>query len=249
MSGNKALATVLLHPKAIAVARREDLFHSILKSLKIEWVWQYVLENNTGRNNTYHNNLHMLTVAVNCWEFFYVECPDKANDAECSLAQLIVAACLHDMNHSGGEFDDEENIRRACEAVDKIEGSLDKQFYDGFGRKVEGLIRITQYPFVYIPKNRLQKILRDCDALQAYEPDGVEVILEGLRMELLGRLGHIPTRTEMYEGQLKFMANIEYYTETAKSIIASSQARLTRTFQDYVKATDGDQEKVDEVTT
>jgi hypothetical protein len=247
MSGNQALAVTLLHPKAAAVVRREAFFNSILKSLDIEWVWQYVVENNIGRDNTYHNNLHMMTIAVNCWEFFYVECPDKANDDECSLAQLIVAACLHDMNHSGGEFDDEENIRRACEAVDKIEGSLDKQFYHGFGRKVEGLIRITQYPFVYIPKTRLQKILRDCDAMQAYEPDGVEVILEGLRMEMRGRLGYVPTRVEMYEGQLKFMANIEYYTETAKSIITAFDDRLRRAFQAYVEATEGAQ-KVDEAT-
>jgi len=243
---NESLHVTLNHPLYAALARRKAFFHSILKQLEIEWVWQYVEENNIGRANTYHHNTHMLTMAVNCWSFFHVECPDKVNDEECSLALLVIAACLHDMNHSGGEFDDEENIRRACEAVEAIEGSLDKQFYDGFGRKVQGLIRVTQWPFVYIPKTRLQKILRDCDAMQAYEPDGVTAIMEGLRMEMLHKLGKVPTYMEMYEGQVKFMEGIEYYTDTAKDIIAASKDELIGAFKAYANLRTLDAETKDE---
>lgn len=242
---NESLHVTLNHPSYAALSRRDAFFRSILKQLKIEWVWQYVEENNSGRANTYHHNLHMQTMAVNCWTFFHIECADSANDSEHSLAQLVIAACLHDMNHSGGEFDDEENIRRACEAVEQIEGSLDKQFYSGFGRKVQGLIRVTQWPFVYIPKTRLQKILRDCDAMQAYEPDGVTAIMEGLRMEMLHKLGKVPTYEEMYEGQTKFMAGIEYYTDTAKDIIAVQKDRLIAAFKAYADMRTLVQEKND----
>lgn len=246
---NESLHITLNHPLYAALERRDAFFYSILKQLKIEWVWQYVEENNSGRANTYHHNVHMKTMAVNCWEFFHVECRDKINDAEFSLEQLVIAACLHDMDHSGGECDDEENILRACAAVEMIEGSLDKQFYDGFGRKVQGLIRVTQFPFVYIPKTRLQKILRDCDAMQAYEPEGVTVIMEGLRMEMLGRIGHVPTYTEMYEGQIKFMDSVEYYTDTAKAIIEAQKPRLLKAFKAYADLRTFDQEKITPCTT
>lgn len=246
---NESLHVTLNHPLYAALTRRDAFFYSILKQLKIEWVWRYVEENNSGRDNTYHHNLHMKTMAVCCWEFFHVECADMANDEQCSLALLVIAACLHDMNHSGGEFDDEENIRRALLAVDAIEGSLDKQFYDGFGGKVKGLIRVTQWPFVYTPETRLQKILRDCDAMQAYEVDGVTVIMEGLRMELLHRLGKVPTYMEMYEGQVKFMGGIEYFTDTAKAIIAAQKDRLIIAFKAYADLRTLDQEKKDDPIT
>lgn len=239
MADHTHIRTTLNHPGAAAATRREALFQSIIKQLKIEWVWQYVVENNSGRNNTYHHNLHMKTIAVNCWTFFHIECPELANDSEHSLAKVVIAACLHDIHHSGGEFEDSVNIERATDAVEAIEGSLDKQFYSGFGHGVAELLRVTQYPFIRTPYTILEKILRDTDALQAYEPDGVTAIMEGLRMEMLGRLGHIPTHREMYEGQIKFMNGVEYFTDTAKDLVACFGDNLYDAFKAYAETASG----------
>lgn len=247
MPNHQHLRTTLNHPGAAASTRRNALFNSILKQLKIEWVWQYVEENNGGRMNTYHHNLHMKTIAVNCWTFFHIECPELANDSEHSLAKVVIAACLHDMNHSGGEFEDSVNIERAIAAVEAIEGSLDKQFYDGFGYGVAELIRVTQYPFIRSPYTQLEKILRDTDALQAYEPDGVTAIMEGLRMEMLGKMGRVPTHQEMYEGQIKFMKGVEYFTDTAKDMVVCFGEKLYDAFKAYAETVSGQTLQVAEV--
>ncbi|MNY53497.1 hypothetical protein D3C86_1892600 [compost metagenome] len=63
--------------------------------------------------------------------------------------------------------------------------------------------------------------------------------MEGLRMEMLGRLGHIPTHKEMYEGQIKFMKGAEYFTHTGQDLVASFGEKLFDAFKAYAETASG----------
>lgn len=209
----------LAYPLKSAMGRCEAHFHSILKAHKLEWVWQFVIENNTGRKNTYHNNDHMLQVTRLAWELFHVDPDRDPGLPNCNLEVLLVACMLHDFNHSVGDLSDEENVALAIETgVEAIAGSLDNQFYDGFADRVISVLRVTQYPFVHRPENALQRIIRDADALQSFEPNGVTLIMEGLRMEMLATMGRVPTYKEMHEGQGKFIRGLELFTAAGEDI-------------------------------
>ncbi len=227
---------VINHPSAAILHSRTALFHSILDVHNLAWVWKFVEENNTGRDNTYHNNAHMMSVARGCWEFYNVERHRSVTYIENALEVLLVAAMLHDFDHTGGVEDDEINIARAIAGVERIAGSLDKQFFDGFSNLVISTIKVTQYPFVHSPTTMPQRIIRDVDGMQSYEPNGLELIMEGLRSEMVGRLGYLPTYTMMYKGQIKFLATMELYTDVGKAIVKEMGSALIEGFKAYAEA-------------
>lgn len=235
-------ALVMQYPLQSTIARASAHFQSILKVHNLEWVWQFVLENNTGCKNTYHNNEHMLQVTRLAWELFHVDLafgPDKAFRKN-SLEILLVACMLHDFNHSGGELKDEENIILAIETgAEAIAGSLDNQFGDGFADRVIDTLRVTQYPFVHQPEDALQRIIRDADALQSFEPNGVTLVMESLRMEMLGVLGRIPTHQEMLDGQSKFINGLVLFTEAGEAIRTSMKQPMLDACAAYVGLTQG----------
>lgn len=231
-----AVQTVLSHPLRSNQIVKQVQFNRLLEQLRVTWIWQWVLENNPGGRNPYHGNAHMQYVALAAAQLYQMECVPEGGYDETSLAEIVVAALLHDYGHSGGELDDEKNIEIAIDSgLDEMYETLDNQFGKGFTERVASHIRCTQYPFVYEPENRVQQCLRDADAMQSFEPDGVSIIMEGLRAEMQVSRKQPISRKDMAEGQIKFLEGVVYFTDTAKQLHEAMLPCLREAFLSYVE--------------
>lgn len=226
---------LVTYPERSANLRLQSTFKNYLRRFKLESIWQYVLDNNSGAINTYHNNHHMMTVAVRSLELLHMEVSADKYEFDNQEEILFVAGMLHDMNHSGGVEDDDVNIERALLALDKIAGSLDAQFYDGFAHHVERVIQVTQFPFVLEPEHLDEKIIRDVDMLYSLEVEGVRIIMEGLRSEMVHKFGHLPTRETWLDMRFKFIEGVEIFTDSAKLIWEDGIERSNKAMSAYVK--------------
>lgn len=228
--------TMLSHPLRSSQIVKQIQFNRLLEQLRITWIWTWVLENNPGGRNPYHSNAHMQYVALSSAQLYMMECiPDGGYD-ETSLAELVVAALLHDYGHTAGEASDEKNIEIALETgLGEMYETLENQFGRGFVDRVVGHIRCTQYPFVYEPNGLIQQCIRDADAMQSFEPDGVSIIMEGLRAEMQVSMAKPITRREMAEGQIKFLEGIVYFTNSAKQLHEALLPCLREVFLAYAE--------------
>lgn len=226
---------LVTYPERSANLRLQSTFKNYLRRFKLESIWQYVLDNNSGAINTYHNNHHMMAVAVRSLELLHMEVSADKYEFDNQEEILFVAGMLHDMNHSGGVEDDDVNIERALSALDKIAGSLDAQFYDGFAHHVERVIQVTQFPFVLEPEHLDEKIIRDVDVLYSLEVEGVRIIMEGLRSEMVHKFGHLPTRETWLDMRFKFIEGVEIFTDSAKLIWEDGIERSNKAMSAYVK--------------
>lgn len=226
---------LVTYPERSANLRLQSTFKNYLRRFKLESIWQYVLDNNSGAINTYHNNHHMMAVAVRSLELLHMEVSADKYEFDNQEEILFVAGMLHDMNHSGGVEDDDVNIERALSALDKIAGSLDAQFYDGFAHHVERVIQVTQFPFVLEPEHLDEKIIRDVDMLYSLEVEGVRIIMEGLRSEMVHKFGHLPTRETWLDMRFKFIEGVEIFTDSAKLIWEDGIERSNKAMSAYVK--------------
>lgn len=232
----KSLQRVIEYPQVAALRMRDAHFQSILIAHRLEWLWQHVVETNPARRNTYHNNEHMKTVARLSWELLNIEIVRSTCLINNPAEVLLVAGMMHDYGHSGGELTDEENIAIALMGVENIAGTLIERYNEEFVEDVKDVIRVTQYPFVYRPTNLLQQIIRDADVMQSFEPNGLTLIMEGLRNELRNDKGEVPTHAVMAEGQIKFLQNLELFTDTAKAVRESYGETIKEAFEAYVVA-------------
>lgn len=225
---------VALYPERSANLRLASTFKNYLRRFNLEDIWQYVLDNNTGAINTYHNNEHMMAVAVRSVELLHMETSADKYEFTNQEEILMVAGMFHDMNHSGGEEEDEVNISIALAALDQVGGTLDSRFYAGFTENVERVIQVTQYPFVLDPEYLDEKIIRDADMLYSLEANGVRIIMEGLRSEMVHKFGNMPVRKNWYEMRLAFIDGIEIFTESAKQIWADGIEANNKAMAGYV---------------
>lgn len=141
----------------------------------------------------YHNTWHMLCVVKYTDYLIRMEkmagryVPDDDQDE----TVLLLAAMLHDLNHSAGEFKDDVNIEKAKAGI-KVFIDMHKEklndnawnpewMYD----KMCSLLDATQFPYV-LDAEKLsmeQKILRDADMMQPYEPNMFYHLIMGLAEE------------------------------------------------------------------
>lgn len=157
----------------------------------------------------YHNLQHAFTVAINAMRI-----ADSVAMPRMDRAVLLVAALYHDFGHSAGELTDDENIRIAVEGVRQhLTPALGSPFVDA----VVDLIPITEYPFTREPESLCEKVLRDADLLQHFEPDG-ERFTKGLAEEL----GFEITR----ESTVTFLMAQQMYTEAGRIAMHAGLQKL-----------------------
>ena len=165
----------------LRVARAKELFGEL--GIPVSFL-EYALENNSGRNNPYHNNHHLLTVMLRCAEgadYYGLSVDDKRN--------LVVAGLFHDYNHSLSN-DDAENIRKS------VAGWTDyKDLFAIVGvsaSEVERLIAATVFPHKDAT-DLGSEIIQDADLMQSLEPDA-ESFFKGLSVEAGVRIDAETTR-------------------------------------------------------
>lgn len=167
----------------------------------------------------YHNRYHSRCMVMNCHEAAVYHNLNKSDSRS-----LIAAALFHDFNHSGGQFADDVNIKKAVSGFEKA-----NQWVTAHGATITSLseeeflkaidtIRITEYPYTKDPESQIQKIIRDADLMQVYEEDQDQLVKQflGLKdeVELLKRL--VFTKDQWISGNREFYNNVVWNTEWAK---------------------------------
>lgn len=145
----------------------------------IDAVYEQMVEYNTTQ--PYHNIQHLMAVALKSNEILSNTITDTIQ-YHLLAKNLFIAACFHDVDHSGGKLTDSENIERAVTRL--------RQFWQRprtfVGMDLESIIqaiRCTEYPFVKPPYSLNDMCLRDADLLMMLEPDS-EYFFVGLAKEM-----------------------------------------------------------------
>tara|TARA_R110002020_G_scaffold366045_1_gene578153 strand:- start:96 stop:713 length:618 start_codon:yes stop_codon:yes gene_type:complete len=171
-----------------------------LLSKGVEWV----LKNSKSNTLPYHNFNHLLTVVKHCYyaSIHHGLLVDEA-------LELLLAALFHDVNHSGGEKPDSENIEMSKDALRQFLSEND--FYVDV-EEVCNIINSTQYPYVMETEelSLKQSIIRDCDLMQVLEDNWIQQNMIGLSEELSISM------EDMINGQTKFLDSVSFITDYGK---------------------------------
>lgn len=165
--------------------------------------FKFIVDNNKSNTAPYHNLNHLLvyTKAVeDIVEYEYEgEIQIKTRNS------MLIAAIFHDFNHSAGRETDDKNIEDAKEGVRKF---LEQEKINVDIEFIDSLLDATQYPYV-IPEKELseyQKIMRDADLFQLFQPNWVHQCIFGLSQE------SSKTIREFVDIQLKFLSSAKFHT-------------------------------------
>jgi len=152
---------------------------------------------------SYHNFNHTLTV-VNAVKELCKKEDIGGNDKEI----LLIAAWFHDTGYTlGYEKHEEESAKIAAKFLKEKEQS------DEFIEKVSSLILATVKE--YVPKNHLEKIIKDADYAHLVGPE-YETTVELLRLELKNAYNVSFSNTEWAKENLNFLLNKHrFYTDHA----------------------------------
>ena len=146
----------------------------------------HFIHNNPSKNLPYHNNRHMLGVCRIAHDIMTADCFATTSDRDV----VTVAAMLHDYGHTGGAQADSVNIANAIAGLEQFWETHPNtaEWLGPYKPVIEDLIRVTEYPFVREPKTYAEKVLRDADLLYACMSLDTDVIMEGLRLEIINRM-------------------------------------------------------------
>lgn len=183
----------------------------IAERLQLELLLEVFLRDNKTKAE-YHNNYHSICVALNCYEGAVHE-----QLSESTMRYLVAAALFHDFNHSGGIFQDEQNIDiaifglvKACRQQNIMSDSdLEQAIFT---------LRVTKYPYDRVPVTMSEMIIRDADLMQAYDSNLVKLKEQyvGLKTEIERMQGITFTNEEFAAGQQAwFRENVKWQTTWA----------------------------------
>lgn len=172
--------------------------------------FKYVLENNKGYDNPYHNNQHLLGVFNNVMNMASYYDLTKVEKLEVGLAALF-----HDFNHSGGKLKDSENIELAIKGItdfSEVQHDIDN---------IIDLISYTEFPHQKTPTTLQQQILVDSDLIGIFQiDDWFNNIIFALSLE------YGNTINEQIDGQIKFMESLELNTEYGKLLQENKSQKI-----------------------
>ena len=174
----------------------------IIKTFQLEHYLEIVLAESSSNYAPYHNINHVLCMV----KYAYIIGSSENLDND-EIKMLIVSALFHDFNHTQGKEDDFANIKIAIESVKKY---VEEEIID----VVIDVIKATQYPYIIDTKDltKYQRIIRDCDFMQTFEPNYVHQILFGISTEIGMSV------KEFLPIQLKFLDSIKFNTEKGREI-------------------------------
>jgi hypothetical protein len=183
------------------------IYHFILNDEILSDAFRYISLNNVSNNAPYHHFQHMITVTKWC---LYLSKLEGVYPYTKEFYELLLAAMFHDMNHSMGKEKDDYNVTQAILAFHSWNTNKDIS-----GKKVEEIIRATEYPYV-IESDKLtiqQRIIRDADLMVWLEDDWFQNAILGLNKEM-----DVNDIIKVIEGNLEFHKNIKMCTLEGKVI-------------------------------
>jgi len=193
---------------------------NLLDSVGLIQLWADVQKHNYADSLPYHNEQHLLNMVSWCGKLYL---SDSLAFDKGQLKLLLAAACLHDVNHSGGLLPDYQNIAEAFLFIDgavaNIKDPETREWLRFNKDAIKNLIRVTEFPFIHEPTTSLQKMLRDADILQNFSGQACKY-LNGLWQEFT-RSGNVLTAEELIRRQEVFMDTVVFYTYTGQAIKAT----------------------------
>lgn len=215
---------------------REAMFEIVIDNCALREVYEYVRASQHDTMLPYHNPQHCIRTAMRAYELFQLE------NVDFDLKVLMVACLFHDFGHTGQRPDSKNidiavNALWACESVQRALSRRDI-------KHAERMIRVTEFPFVHEPETIYEKIIRDADLMEGFEPFHLRTILYDLRNELVSVQGEI-TVAEAVKRQQAFMNAVTMYTESGRRIWQAT--KLAAILSMHAKATELDQLGLDEV--
>lgn len=173
--------------------------------------YQWVFFNATNLNNAYHNFWHLFRTAWLCYRAC-VYCGDRLTPRQ--KRNLLIAAIFHDVNHAEKAGNDEENIRRAIEALEEAILPEDEPYLG----EIASIIWVTEFPHKVETKFLpiLGRILRDADVAQALDVSWIQEVVFGLAKEW----GMAPI--DVMRNQVVFLENLEFGSEWAQKAFPPS---------------------------
>jgi len=181
----------------------------------------YIIENNKGNSNPYHNNKHLLFVfdqSMFLFDIYSKEYELKSKDRY----ELGLAALFHDFNHSCGKLPDSENIKIA---IDELRTYLDNN-KDKMDRMVDrysmnNIIRTTEYPHSQKRLNILEKIIRDADTMGCISDDWFNIMTAIATEYGKSFIGFIPS-------QIGFLNSVKYNTPYCNELLEERRDRIKK---------------------
>lgn len=190
----------------------------ICQRFNLKPFYTFFLDFNPSWNAPYHNRYHSICMLVNCYEGMWHELSRvQATEAR----GLLVAALMHDFDHTQGHQPDEVNIERALKGLETAQRYATAKQLPLTSEELAvaiDCIKITKYPYEKDPVTIPEQIIRDADLMQPYEID--DKILErqflGLKVEVNLQKKLNMTNQEFAVGIKDFYDKIVWHTEWAK---------------------------------
>jgi hypothetical protein len=205
----------------------------ISENAVLQAAFKYVLENNSSAHAPYHNTNHMMCM-LKYSEYILVREYDRKDMTD--VLALFLASIMHDMDHTMGLYNDSINVARAMRAtrifIIENKNLIEKNGYSPIVllNKTRPLIDATEFP--YTIKNQdlsdMQKVIRDADLLQAYEPNMFHHLIMGLSKE-----GNNPI-INVLAGNVKFHNMITMRTKTGQAFVDANRPALIEEFEKYI---------------
>jgi len=145
----------------------------------------------------YHNVRHMLHVP---WEAY--DGADRMGLDPRTFRNVMIAALMHDYNHTGVKNDDAVNIERAIRALHQLALEEDRPYMLDIQRMIEA----TRYPYGDRAFELPDLILRDADQSQTFSVAWIQSVMYGLSTELE------ISPDKMLRDQLPYLESLKFYT-------------------------------------
>lgn len=170
--------------------------------------YTYIIKNNKGENNPYHNNGHLYNVFVDVIKM--CEYYDIKGIEEISMG---LAALFHDFDHNGTIGQDNINIDNSIKGFHVWYSSLDESDKQSIDVDlVEKMIRTTEFPSRPDPETIKEQIMMDADMLSLYRNNWFDTTIVGLSKEFK------VTLEKQIENQIKFVSNLKFFTDYATNL-------------------------------
>ena len=192
----------------------------------------YLLNNNKGVNNYYHNNTHIIDVAKTCYDLAV-----ESNIASNYIRVLVMAALFHDFNHCGNKsVTDDVNIKEAIKEL-RIFLNIEKNIFQyDYAPYVEFLIESTEFPHkntsdlnidsFFVP---LISIIRDADMSQILKNNWVEMCIYNLSKEWEQPL------KEYLTNEISFINNLHFNSVILQADFDNKKPMLIKICQNILK--------------
>jgi hypothetical protein len=171
----------------------------------LEKAIRFIIENNKGNYNSYHNYEHLLTVYNSVMEIAQNEL--FSNKLESNKTILELSSLFHDFNHLGIKTDDQNNIDLAIEGFEQFYNQNKEEITESQKSEIIRLIQSTKFPYNENSNDILINIIRDADMSSLFKDNFIFTGVFGLAKEF-----NIDIKQQV-KNQIKFLNNIRFNTK------------------------------------